>query len=1029
MKNVNMKGIMAVAFWGSIIVALILISGTIWTGRSSSRDTQQAVRNVSLLYLEELAGRREQVVASTLSDYISDMDVAIGLLSDDDLSSTEKLQEYQLRMKQLYGVDKFAFVDETGLIYTSRGTRTDIGQYAFDHETISEPEISIKKTDGETIKVVIAAPTDRLPYEGHFLVACFMEIDMERMLANISLQSGSNNTTFCNLYSSDGHSLTNTVLGGLSKEDSLLSALQNASFEEGYSLEKIKTDFSAGLTGVVSFTYNGIRETMYYVPVHGTDWMLTYLIRESVISSQIDTISEGIITRSVAMAVLTTLVLSAVFVMMLIQTRKATKLALEKETSEMLQQEMEERIALQDELLEQEKKRARLDSMITALASDYRSVYYVNLDTDHATCFRNDDPEDDVTKDDEFVFSEVFSEYAEKYVAEDYREHFLKFIQPENIRAGLKKNMIIVFRYLVRKNGTERYEMLRMADVKKTDYGEGVIRAVGVGFTDIDEEMRDSLAKSQALSSALKTAEEASKAKTTFLSSMSHEIRTPMNAIIGLDTLALNEPDIPETARDYLKKIGSSAQHLLSLINDILDMSRIESGRMTLKNEEFAFSKTIEQINVIFSGQCEEKGLAYNCRINGQFRDYYIGDCVKLRQVLINILGNAVKFTPEGGKVELSVENAGSFDGRSVLQFKVSDTGIGMSRYYLPKLFEAFSQEDSGSTNKYGSSGLGMAITKSLVKMMNGEISVESEKNVGTVFTVKVTLKDSERKLTEDGDAMKISPKDMKVLVIDDDPIACEQAKLVMSQAGIGADAAESGNEGIERVKLSLARQEPYNLIIVDWKMPEMDGIETARHIREVTGGDIPVIVLTAYNWDDIYEEAIKAGVDSFIAKPLYAENLLHELKNVLKKNNRMIAAAAPKASLEGRHVLLAEDMDINAQIMMQILSMRHIEADHAVNGEEAVKLYEAKPDGYYDAILMDMRMPKMDGLAATKMIRASGREDAAAIPIIALTANAFDEDVQQSLQAGLNAHLSKPVEPDTLFETLERLIGNRGCG
>ncbi|MBR1471938.1 MAG: hypothetical protein IJ600_09900 [Lachnospiraceae bacterium] len=512
MKNVNMKGIMAVAFWGSIIVALILISGTIWTGRSSSRDTQQAVRNVSLLYLEELAGRREQVVASTLSDYISDMDVAIGLLSDDDLSSTEKLQEYQLRMKQLYGVDKFAFVDETGLIYTSRGTRTDIGQYAFDHETISEPEISIKKTDGETIKVVIAAPTDRLPYEGHFLVACFMEIDMERMLANISLQSGSNNTTFCNLYSSDGHSLTNTVLGGLSKEDSLLSALQNASFEEGYSLEKIKTDFSAGLTGVVSFTYNGIRETMYYVPVHGTDWMLTYLIRESVISSQIDTISEGIITRSVAMAVLTTLVLSAVFVMMLIQTRKATKLALEKETSEMLQQEMEERIALQDELLEQEKKRARLDSMITALASDYRSVYYVNLDTDHATCFRNDDPEDDVTKDDEFVFSEVFSEYAEKYVAEDYREHFLKFIQPENIRAGLKKNMIIVFRYLVRKNGTERYEMLRMADVKNTDDGEGVIRAVGVGFTDIDEEMRDSLAKSQALSSALKTAEEARKA-------------------------------------------------------------------------------------------------------------------------------------------------------------------------------------------------------------------------------------------------------------------------------------------------------------------------------------------------------------------------------------------------------------------------------------------------------------------------------------------------------------------------------------
>ena len=1024
MKTMNRKKLMAAVIFGSIVVALILILGTIWTGKSASSDTEQAVRNVSLLYLEELAGRREQVIASTLNDYIKDMDVAIGLLTPGDLSSTESLQAYQLHMKQLYGLEKFAFVDENGLIYTSRGTRTDIDQYAFDYESLSGAEVSLKNADSDNTKVVIAVPTDRLPFEGHYLLVCFMEIDMEQMLENISLQSGTNNTTFCNIYTSDGYSLSNTVLGGLASEDNLLAAMENADYEGDYSIEKLREDFNKGNTGVVSFTYNNIRETMYYVPVHRTDWMLTYLIRESIISEQIDAISQGIVSRSMGLAFLITLVLAGVFVVIAVQTRKAAKLEIEQETAETMQQELEERIALQDELLEQEKKRAQLDSMITALASDYRSVYYVNLDGDYAICYRNENSDDDISQNDRFKFSNVFVRYAKDHVAEAYREQFLEFIKPENIRKALKESPLIAFRYLVVRQGNESYEMLRMADVKNTDEAsDGLIHAVGVGFTDIDEEMRESLARSQALSDALKTAEEASKAKTTFLSSMSHEIRTPMNAIIGLDTLALNEPDISASTKDYLEKIGNSAQHLLSLINDILDMSRIESGRMILKNEEFAFSKLIEQINVIFSGQCQEKGLEYNCRINGHLSDYYIGDSIKLRQVLINILGNAVKFTPEGGRVELSVEKTGGFDEQSALQFKISDTGIGMSKEYLPKLFDTFSQENSGATNKYGSSGLGMAITKRIVEMMNGEIEVESEKGKGTTFTVNITLRDSDRKLSENGDNLEIHPQDMKVLIIDDDPIACDQARLVLSQSGIEAETVQSGGQAVEMVKLSQARQTPYNLIIVDWQMPEMDGVETARQIRSIIGKDTAVIILTAYNWDDIYEEATDAGVDSFIAKPLFTENLLNELKNVLKKKKETSDTGSQKAELEGRHVLLAEDMPINAEIMTQVLSMRKIESDLAVNGKEAVDIYNSKPEGYYDAILMDMRMPEMDGLTASKTIRAAGRSDSTSIPIIALTANAFDEDVQQSLQAGLNAHLSKPVDPEILFETLERLI------
>ena len=590
----------------------------------------------------------------------------------------------------------------------------------------------------------------------------------------------------------------------------------------------------------------------------------------------------------------------------------------------------------------------------------------------------------------------------------------------------MKKNVIIACRYLVCKNGVESYEMLRMADVNSSKANaDKIVNAIGIGFTDIDAEMRDSLAKNQALSEALKTAKEASKAKTIFLSNMSHEIRTPMNAIIGLDALALNEPNLSAVTKDYLEKIGSSAKHLLSLINDILDMSRIESGRMVLKNEEFAFSKLIEQINVIFSGQCQEKGLEYNCHINGQLNDYYIGDSTKIRQVLINILGNAVKFTPKGGNVELSVEKTGGFSEKSTLQFKISDTGIGMSKEYLPKIFDTFSQENSGAANKYGSSGLGMAITKRIVDMMNGEISVDSEKNVGTTFVVTITLMDSNRKISSESDEIDILVQDMKVLVIDDDIVACNQAKLVLSKIGIAAETVQSGKMAVEAVKLSQARQNPFTLIIVDWQMPEMDGVETTRQIRSIIGKETAIIILTAYNWDDIFEDAVSAGVDSFIAKPLFSENLLNELKNVLKnkKPTSIVKENQHKANLQGRHILLAEDMEVNAQIMIEVLSMREMETDHAVNGKEAVNLYESKPEGYYDAILMDMRMPEMDGLTASRTIRASKRADSATIPIIALTANAFDEDVQRSLQAGLNAHLSKPVEPTVLFETLEKLI------
>ena len=395
---------------------------------------------------------------------------------------------------------------------------------------------------------------------------------------------------------------------------------------------------------------------------------------------------------------------------------------------------------------------------------------------------------------------------------------------------------------------------------------------------------------------------------------------------------------------------------------------------------------------------------------------------MKLRQVLINILGNAVKFTPEGGKVDLTVERTAQFNKQSTLQFTISDTGIGMSKEYLPKLFDTFSQEDSSMTNKYGSSGLGMPITKSIVEMMNGNIEVESEKGVGTTFRVTVTLMDAAKHNTREERA-DLRPEDMTVLVVDDDPVACEHAKLVLEKVGIAAEIAGSGAEAIDKVQLRHARRVPYNLILVDWKMPDMDGVETTRRMREIIGHESAIIILTAYRWDDVLDEAMEAGVDSFLPKPLFATTVIEEFRSAMQRKGISTSSQKDKAELEGRHILLAEDVQINAEIMMMVLAVRSIDVDLAENGRIAVEKFGASDPGYYDAILMDMRMPEMDGLEATRIIRAMDRADAKKIPIIALTANAFDEDVQRSLQAGLNAHLTKPVQPEDLYETLESLI------
>ena len=1026
MEGVRKNRTTSIVIIGSFILAILMIAGTFWMGQSAKRDTEDAVRTVSLLYLDELTGRREQVVENNLQSRINTIQVAIDLMNEEDLSDAEHLAAYQKHMVQLFSLDKFAFVDTEGTIYTWRGLQDNIEEYSFDYQTLSGPEISIYTTEDGQKQVIIAAPVN-LALGDKTLCVCFMAINMKDMLAGVSMDTNTNDATFCNIYTTEGWALTDAVLGGLAAEDNLISAMKGAAFEQPYTFESFQKTFTQGEKGVVSFTYNDIRETLSYLPIKGTDWQLTYLIRESVISERIGSISADSVRRSLMQSLLTIVVMGVMFGLVFMQIRKNNQLVVEHTASEaalrVKQESLEEQLKLQEQLLAEQQHREEQNRMITALSSDYWSVYYLELDKDEGVCYRAHADLDGsgFRPGERFPYLASVTAYADQYVTEEYRESFLEFIRPDHIREGLEKNPVISFTYLVKRHGKESYETVRFAGVRSPEDGEDEgIHNVGACFMDADAEMRSAMEQRQVLSDALAAAEEANRAKTAFLSNMSHEIRTPMNAIIGLDSIALKDPETPEKTRSYLEQIGASAEHLLNLINDILDMTRIESGRMILRNEEFSFARLLEAVNTMFSTQCRDKGLAYQCRLNSEVDDYYIGDNMKLRQALINILGNAVKFTPAGGEVELQVRRKAQFEGKTTLEFRISDTGIGISEEFLPHLFDTFAQEDASTTSKYGSSGLGMAITKRIVEMMNGDIAVESVKGKGSVFTVTVTLADASR--VKGKEKMEIAPGDMTVLVIDDDPLSCEHARLVLEKAGIAAETADSGKQAIEMVKLRHARRAPYNLILVDWQMPEMDGVETTRRIRAITGDESAIIILTAYNWDDILDEAVQAGVDSFIPKPLFAAAVMEEFSTALQRK-KVSAQKERKAELSGRRILLAEDMEVNARIMMMVLQARDMEADIAENGRVAVEKMAASPEGYYSAVLMDIRMPEMDGLEATRRIRAMDRADARSIPIIALTANAFDEDVQRSLQAGMNAHLSKPVKPDAMYETLESLI------
>lgn len=525
------------------------------------------------------------------------------------------------------------------------------------------------------------------------------------------------------------------------------------------------------------------------------------------------------------------------------------------------------------------------------------------------------------------------------------------------------------------------------------------------------------------LDAAMENADKANQAKGDFLARMSHEIRTPLNAIIGLVTLAIASIEDSAKVQDCLTKINFSSKHLLMLIDDILDMSQIESNKMKLQNEEFDIYQFINSFVVTIYSQAKAKNLEFKESITGfsEGSEYY-GDSLRMGQILLNLVSNAIKFTPEGGSVFLKVEKLVTKKNLDIVRFEVTDTGIGMSEEVQERIFAPFEQADSSIAAKFGGTGLGMSITKNLVMLMDGKIYVNSKENEGTTFTVDIPLlkKESETKIPD------FENMGLNALVVDDEEEECRHAVRVLQEIKIQAEWVMHGAQAIERVISHHRGNRDYDICLIDWKMHDIDGIEVTRRIRAEVGYDVPIVMISAYDYMEIEEEARAAGVDGFLPKPLYRTAVYEEISRELKeREGRQIQGKAKQKLLSGKKILLAEDNDINRDIAKELLELQGATVIACEDGKQALQAFQNSGIREYDAILLDIRMPVLDGYETAGRIRALNRKDAVIIPMIAVTAHAFSGDVTAALRAGMNAHVSKPLDIaelcDKLIKEMER--------
>lgn len=672
--------------------------------------------------------------------------------------------------------------------------------------------------------------------------------------------------------------------------------------------------------------------------------------------------------------------------------------------------------------LEEKENERRHTELVQALGIDYSIICYLDLDEDTGIPLRNNEEGGQVfapSADGKFSFEESMEHYIQKYVHEEDKEMLRGFSSRENLKKEMGKRKICYRNYRFYLEGEMKFFQLKV--VRTGDWTKQ--RRVVLGFRSVDEETRREMEKKNLLENALMQANQANKAKSTFLSNMSHDIRTPMNAIVGFTTLAITHISDRDQVEEYLKKIMTSGNHLLSLINDVLDMSRIESGKIHLDESLCRLPDILHGLHNILQADIHAKQLELCIDAVDIVDEEIYCDKLRLNQVLLNLLSNAVKYTSTGDTVSIRVtEKPGAPKGYANYEFNIKDTGIGMSEEFVARIFEPFEREKSSTISGIQGTGLGMAITKNIVDMMNGTIEVKSEQGVGTEITLCFTFR-LHVGPKEPQDIPKL--KNCRALVVDDDFNTCDSVTYMLSQIGMRAEWTLSGKEALLRTHQALNRDDIYTVYVIDWMLPDMNGIEVTRRIRKEMGEDVPIILLTAYDWLDIEEEAKEAGITAFCSKPLFLSELRSCLHSIVGGEEQKLQnwEEESKRNYTGRRILLAEDNELNQEIARVILEDAGFTVEVAGNGQAAVNMLQESQPGYYQLVLMDVRMPEMNGYDATRAIRQLEDQQLASIPILAMTANAFEEDKQEALRAGMNGHLAKPIDVNALFGTLDKIL------
>ena len=1003
------KQTVAFAIWGGIIVAVILLLTTVWVSNSARTGTKRAVSRVSEFYLEELAGRRAQVVSEELKNNFTYMENAINILEDTDLESQETLRNFLGRVKKLHDVDKFALVDENGIVYTEHSTTSGLSRYSFLSEELQEPVISTSNLYGAEKQVILAMPVENVNFQGARIKVCFVQINIDEMISSLTLQT-SYNETYCNLYYRNGESLTTDDFGYLSAGKNLLFALSDADMAEGYQYVQFVDDFANGRPGQISFTYEEARENLCYIPVEGTNWMLTILIQDNVISNQISSISLEMMKHGIIQIAITVIAMLGVFLVLIHQSRKNAETLLEQEKADGKR--------IRDAYAQIEKEQAAMENIQAAMGSGPWSMEF-DKDGKMVSCTWSETFRNMLGYEEKEEFPDKLESWSELLHKED-RERVLNAYWDTILDYTGEKTYNVEYRILTKHAGWRWFHAA--GRLSRREDG-SPITFVGL-FMDIDDEkkMKEQLEKQKIdLQDALAVAQHANRAKTTFLNNMSHDIRTPMNAIIGFTSLAAAHIDNIEQVQDYLGKITTSSNHLLSLINDVLDMSRIESGKVKIEEKETSLPEIMHDLKTIVQADISAKQLEFYIDTADVVNEHVLCDKLRLNQILLNLLSNAMKFTMPGGIVSVRIIQKGTAsDGRVSYEFQIKDTGIGMSDEFQRHIFEPFERERTSTVSGIQGTGLGMAITKNIVDMMGGTISVVSQEGKGTTFTVSLQLRTCRGPVRQE-----VIPelKGLRALVADDDFNSCSSVTKMLSTIGMRPDWTTSGKEAVLRVKLAEEQNDEYAVFIVDWLIPDMNGIEVVRRIRGIIGEEKPIIILTAYDWSDIEEEAREAGVTAFCSKPIFLSELREILESPFTAQSAEKRVSEEEPSFAGKKIFLVEDNELNQEIAVEILQEAGFVMDVADDGAAAVEKLKAAEPGQYDVVLMDIQMPIMNGYEATKQIRALDSPWLADLPIIAMTANAFEEDKKAALDAGMNGHIAKPIDVPGLLALLREIL------